>query len=127
MPKTIHLLSEDCFLFIPGPSQQISLFWSQYQQNVKGKPLFLYPFYIGCRRWGEGLVGVSESETGAMMPALTFDTIYLTQDRYLLFLCLHFSKVDLPGLLRNKKENRQILPDIEHCSSEDGLWGISIT
>lgn len=27
----------------PGSSQQMSLFWSQYQQNVKGKP-FLFIF-----------------------------------------------------------------------------------
>lgn len=55
-----------------------------------------------------------------------FDTIYLTQDRYLLFLCLNFSEVDILGLLRNKKEKRQILYDIEHCSSEGGLCTTSI-
>ena len=48
------------------------------------------------------------------------DTIYLTQDRYFLFLCLHLSRVDLLGLLRNKKQTH-VLYGTEHCFSEGGL------
>lgn len=42
--KTTHLLLEDFFEFTPGSSKQMSLFRSQYQQNVKGKPFLFISF-----------------------------------------------------------------------------------